>query len=318
MIHTIVGALLPIVVTLVLGAFAGWQHDEDQKAATALNTMVLHYALPLALFSGTVATPRSTLLAQGPLALVLLIGMVAPFAALCVTIWRGSAKTPGVTALRAMGLGLPAIPFTGIPILTPLLGGSQAVIVVAVGASVINIVVVPATLLLIEFYGPKHPKKADERREAEADVAAVLRKALLQPIVVAPVLGIVAVLSGIPIPGLLLDAFKLLGSTVGGVSLFASGLVLQGQKPALSWAAVWLTAARNLLIPGAALVGLRLLHVDHGLIKAGVLALALPAGPMQVTLALRYGTDQQVQASYLLFSSVLSVASLALLIVLLG
>ena len=75
MIDTIVGALLPIVVTLLLGALAGWQHDEDQKAAHALNTMVLHYALPLALFSGTVATPRSTLLAQGPLALILLIGM---------------------------------------------------------------------------------------------------------------------------------------------------------------------------------------------------------------------------------------------------
>ena len=314
MIDTIVGALLPIVVTLLLGAFAGWQHDEDQKAAHALNTMVLHYALPLALFSGTVTTPRSTLLAQGPLALVLLIGMAVPFAAMCLTIWRGSAEAPGVTALRAMGLGLPAIPFTGIPILSPLIGGGQAVIVVAVGASVINIIIVPATLLLIELYGPKQCKGVDERRGAEA----VLRRALLQPIVIAPVLGIATVLSDISIPSLLLGAFKLLGSTVGGVSLFASGLVLQGQKPALSWPAVWLTAVRNLLIPGAALVVLRLLHVDGGVAKASVLALALPAGPMQVTLALRYGIDQQVQASYLLLSSVLSVATIALLIFLVG
>ena len=36
MIDTFVGALLPIIVTLVLRAFVGWPHDEDQKAAYAL------------------------------------------------------------------------------------------------------------------------------------------------------------------------------------------------------------------------------------------------------------------------------------------
>ncbi len=310
MIDTVVGALLPVVVTLLFGALAGWLHDADQKVATALNMVVLHYALPAALFVGTVSTPRDTLLQQWPLALVLLAGMAVPFAGTCLVMRHVLHRSLGVAALRAMGYGLPAIPFTGIPILSPLLG-QQAVIVVAVGACVINIVIVPATLLLIELDGNKGGDGAP-------GVLSVLGKALLQPIVVAPVVGLVAVFSGLKVPSLALDGFRLLASSVGGVSLFASGLVLQGQKPALSWPASLLTFARNMLIPGITFVALRALGVNGGLVKASVLALALPAGPMQITLAMRYEADKQEQASYLLFSSLLSVLTIALFIVLFG
>ena len=49
----ILGALLPVIVTLALGMLAGWRRDEDTQAAESLNRMVLVYALPLALFAGT-------------------------------------------------------------------------------------------------------------------------------------------------------------------------------------------------------------------------------------------------------------------------
>jgi len=52
MISTIVSALLPTVVTLLLGFFAGWHHDFDAKQATVLNSMVMLYPLPLSLFAG--------------------------------------------------------------------------------------------------------------------------------------------------------------------------------------------------------------------------------------------------------------------------
>lgn len=41
MLNAIFGALLPVIVTLLLGVIAGWRHDEDSKAAGALNVMVL-------------------------------------------------------------------------------------------------------------------------------------------------------------------------------------------------------------------------------------------------------------------------------------
>ncbi len=152
MLDAIIGALLPVVVTLLLGTVAGWRHDEDAKAAGALNTMVLRYALPLSLFVGTVSTPRATLLAQAPLALILLIGMAVPFALAFAVARFGVGRPLGTAALQALGFGFPAIPFTGIPILMPLIG-HEALVVVAIGGVVSNIILVPATLVLLSMAG---------------------------------------------------------------------------------------------------------------------------------------------------------------------
>ena len=43
MIETVIGALLPIVVTVVLGFIAGWHHDFDAKQATTLNGRVAKF-----------------------------------------------------------------------------------------------------------------------------------------------------------------------------------------------------------------------------------------------------------------------------------
>jgi hypothetical protein len=55
------------VVSLGLGVIAGWRRDEDMRAALSLNRMVFFYALPLALFAGTVVIPRTELLSDWPL-----------------------------------------------------------------------------------------------------------------------------------------------------------------------------------------------------------------------------------------------------------
>ena len=58
---TIIGALLPVVVTLVLGFFAAWHHDFGAAQASVLNRMVMLYALPMSLFAGMVTTRRAEL-----------------------------------------------------------------------------------------------------------------------------------------------------------------------------------------------------------------------------------------------------------------
>src|SRR6202789_4686053 len=61
MLNTILSALLPIVVTFLLGFVAAWHHDFGPTDAQILNRMVLRYAVPLVLFVGTVSTPRAQL-----------------------------------------------------------------------------------------------------------------------------------------------------------------------------------------------------------------------------------------------------------------
>jgi hypothetical protein len=81
MLGVVPNSLLPVVVTLGLGVIAGWRHDEDMNAALSLNRVVFRYALPLALFAGTVVIPRTELLSDLPLLLVISIGTFVPFLA---------------------------------------------------------------------------------------------------------------------------------------------------------------------------------------------------------------------------------------------
>ena len=130
----------------------------------------------------------------------------------------------------------------------------------------------------------------------------------------APVSGLVLVFLGVPFPPVVQTGIKFLGSTSGAVSLFASGIILQAQKPTISWPIAISTLARNLVIPGAAFLILKVLHVDHQLLRTAVLALSLPAAAMQITLALAYDTGQQENASFLLYSNLLSIVTVALVI----
>jgi len=52
MLNTVIGALLPIVVTLVLGFYAAWRKDFNMGQASVLNRMVMLYALTMSLFVG--------------------------------------------------------------------------------------------------------------------------------------------------------------------------------------------------------------------------------------------------------------------------
>ena len=74
----------------------------------------------------------------------------------------------------------------------------------------------------------------------------------------------------------------------------------------------------NLLIPATTFITLRLTSTDPGLRKTAVLALALPAAPLQITLAVQHATGEKENASYLLFSTLLSIPTLAGFIWLLG
>ena len=61
MLSTVLGAHLPIVVTILLGFIAAWHHDFDEKQAATLNRMVLLCAVPMGLFAGTVSIRRDVL-----------------------------------------------------------------------------------------------------------------------------------------------------------------------------------------------------------------------------------------------------------------
>ena len=147
--NAVVGALLPLIVTLALGFFAGWRHDFTPAQASVLNRMVLLYALPLMLFAGMVTIKRSTLTSDLGLAAAITAGLLGTYLVTFLIVRFALRRQAGVSALTALAVGAPAIPFAGVVVLGYLYGPSVTAVPVAVGALVLNVIEVPVTLVVL-------------------------------------------------------------------------------------------------------------------------------------------------------------------------
>ena len=364
---TVIGAILPLIVTLALGFFAGWHHDFKPEQASVLNRMVMLYALPLLLFAGMITTTRHQLTSNLGLAAAIVAAMLGAYLVTFVIARYALRKPPGLSALTALAVGAPAVPFAGVVVLGYLYGPALTTVPVAVGALVFNVIEVPVTLVLLSAAGtapaprvttpaqtPAFRRTAALRpafagaggggvtvTAAEAQVAPTsdaaapaaahaaatapagrpglgqhLLSTAKQPVVWAPVLALVLVLVSIGFPATLVNAMKLLGSATTGVALFASGIVLFAQRIAVSRFVIGTVAARNIIVPALLWVILAAIGLSHTDLRLAVLTNALPAPVACVIFAVQYKQGQREMASAVLFSSVLSIATLGAFIAL--
>src|SRR5580698_7139087 len=214
MLNTILGALLPMVFTFLLGFIAAWRHDLGPKDASILNRMVLLYAVPLTLFSGTVTTSRTALSHDIPLVIALCLAIIGLYGVVFL-FHRIIFRCPtSVSALHALAASAPAVPFVGPPVLGDLFGGLSAV-PIAVASLVINLTVVPVTILLLTLDATGRTSLAAKDKEHLAALTAKLAETVKQPIVWAPILAFIVVLSGLHIPQVIVHSLSLLGSASG-------------------------------------------------------------------------------------------------------
>src|SRR6202041_1397499 len=233
--NTILSALLPMVVTFLLGVVAAWRHDFGSKDAPTLNRMVLVYAVPAALFAGTVTTSRAALGQDIPLVIALCVAIIGLYGVVFLFSRFVLRMQVGMSALAALTASAPAVPFVGPAVLGELFGGLSA-IPIAIASLVINLTVVPITILLLAL----DSKGGDSQNncpllQAGRDSASApkpyvsvftgrLAETVKEPIVWAPVLAFVVVLRGLRIPRIIVHSLALLGHASGGVALFACGI----------------------------------------------------------------------------------------------
>src|SRR3984885_2655570 len=173
LLDTILSALLPVVLTFLLGFVAAWRHDFGSKDAPTLNRMVLLYAVPLALFAGTVTTSRAALGKDIPLVIALCIAIIGFYGVVFLfshSVFRMQVSTSALAALTASA---PAVPFVGPAVLGDLFGGFSA-IPIAIASLVINLTVVPVTLLLLalDSRGRDRQKNSPVAQEGEHSVSS--------------------------------------------------------------------------------------------------------------------------------------------------
>ena len=302
MVQTILSALAPIVFTLLLGFVAAWRHDFGPKEASVLNRMVLLYAVPLALFVGTVSTPRADLVQDIALVVAIftaIVGLYALVFLLFRLVFRFSLSESVLAALTASA---PAVPFMGPAILGDLFGKASAV-TIAIAALIINLIVVPITILGLALgrtpIGTTAPPTTRQSAFAEKLVETVK-----EPIVWAPVLAFVLVLCNVRIPSIADHGLSLLGQASGGVALFASGIMLAAYKIEIDLTALSLALLKNIVQPALVLVGLLSLGYGAPIVPEAVLTTAIPVMPIVIVLAVQYHVLEG-RASSALFLSVI-------------
>ena len=309
---TILASILPILVTVLLGFFAGWRKDVTQDQADVLNGMVMRYALPMLLVAGILSTPLSTITKNGDVFLWIFVGMGGGFLlafAISRYLFRADAA---LSALRAFVIAGASVAVVGPTVLDGPAGQTDATLVAAAGSLVINLVQSPLTLILLS--GAAASKGDGPWKTAWTGI----RRGVSQPVVWAPVGAFALLLLGVELPSWLKGSFTTLGQATGGVALFAAGAVLYAHKIALSAATVVSVVAKNILLPGAVLLAMRLFHAPADQVGLTVVALAIPSSVAPVIFAVHYRVAEREIASTVFFSTLLSLLTLTAFIGLTG
>lgn len=301
--NIILTCLVPIFVVMALGYAAGKTNAFTGENARILNKLVLNYALPAALFLSIVKADREMLFADLQLTLVSTLVILAVFLWSyfgCYKFFRHTRKEAAVCALIA---GSPTIGFLGFAVLDPMFGATTTTgLVVAIVAIVVNAITIPIGLWLLN-------PAADGSATAGQKPSNAFVSAIRQPVVWAPVLAVIFVLTGIRIPAELDPSFELIAKANSGVAVFAAGLTLSAQKFVFDKEIWYNTFVKLLLMPGALLLVGLLVGIEGEKLQMLVMAGALPPAFSGVIIGSRYQTYVRVGTSSLAISTFLFMLS---------
>jgi malonate transporter len=307
MLLQIVSVIVPVFFVLLLGYAAGRAKAFVSEQVSGINELVLNFALPASLFVGTVSTPRTQLLEQGPLFLALLVSVVGLY---IIVFFLGRLlfrHKVGEAALQAITVSFAAGPFFGPAILNGLYGASSAVAISLISI-ILNIIVVPTTLVLLKV--SQAPTPSGKTSSLGSLLGPALVDAIKTPFVWAPLLAIALVLIGVRVPSLVDSALNLIGQTTSGVALFVAGLSIAARKMILNLE-VGVNAVLKMVVQPALFLLLALaFNIKQPYGHEGFLLSTLPSGPMGVLLATQFQTYESEA------SSTLALTTLSLLITL--
>ena len=297
----ILDALVPVAFVILLGMLAGRLGLIKPENSGVLATLALDFCLPALLFA---ATAKMTLkeLENWPFFVGIAAGLLAIYLVALALSLAAFRKPIAASSLQALNSAFPNMAFMGVPVLTAVIAAS-AVLSVVIGNLISSFVLLPLTLL--EAGSPSQKKK-----HGASVVWSSLLGAVKQPLVWAPLVGIVMAVAQIPLPALGEKSFNLIGEATSGVALFALGLVLSGQKLRIGLPAV-VNIVFKILAQPLAMWGLAILLGVTGVYRREMILLgALPTASMTAMFAVEYKVYTDESDATILISTLISVVTL--------
>ncbi len=313
MANTILLALTPIFFVMALGYAAGRWKIVDNHHVDGLNVFVMNFALPASLFAATASASRAEMYAQAPLFVILSGVMLFVFVAWYLAQVRIRNIGKADASLQALTIAFPNLAGVGLPILADVIGPAGT-IPLAVALAAGSIIISPLALVLVELNVEK-PNNAAVARKSR--VTGALWHALTKPIVIAPALGIVFSLAGLPTGTVAQASLLLIGHAAPGVALFLTGVVLSSQAFQLNWKVVNATLLGDLVRPLLTAAIVLTLPIPSDTAKVAILLAAIPSGFFGILFAVNYRLDSATTGSMVIASTISSIVTLAVAIALL-
>ncbi len=295
------GAILPVIITVIIGYISGKRKDFNWQQAGDINKIVMFYALPLSIFSNMVMTPRHIVMTMGPVAVAIILALILSFVIPLLVARYLFRRDLALSTLQALAIGSPAVPFIGTSVLAFLFGTVSASLI-TVSSITQNVFQLPLVMILMSV--------ATGDKSQHISFGARVVNAIKQPVVWSPVIALIIVLADIHIPQTISMSLGLLGKASGGLALFAAGIVLYTRSIVITTATIITVIARNILVPGACYLILLKMGFSMEQIKEVVLTMAIPVGSIAIIIAMQYKTGEQEMASTMALSIIASIITM--------
>jgi len=303
MINLILQGIVPVVFVIVLGFYAGRKKFISDDGAKNFSTLILNFALPCLLFVNIFNfTPVQ--LENVSFILVLALSLIVPFVfAIVIGVWIFKAPI-AEAGLFASNCGFPDMAFFGLPVLVAL-AGAKALLPVIMGDLVGNVLILPVIIFM------SRQGVTNQHGGKPKTFLHNLSITLEQPVVLAPILGLVLVLMHISLPSLVSDTLRLFGRATAGVALFTLGVLLSRLKLRMDRSIGAVIILKNLVMPALALGLSMLFRLQPPLARGAIIAMACPSGTFGALLSAKFQIGQNTIPAQILASNIFGVASMA-------
>ena len=310
MIEAVLNGVLPVAFVIALGWLSGRIKLLKHEDAGVLATLVIRFALPLALFEGAVKTTPDKLSNVG-FAGCLVLGLMGTFI-LSLFIGRHVFKHDLRTStMQALVCAYPDMAYFGAPILAAMFG-PEGFLAVLVGNLVTSILMLPLTIILVRISGKREAGHGWD--DAVHILGSSLLSAVMSPIVWLPVTGMILSFCHVILPEPVLASVDQIAKAAGGASLFALGLMLYGEPVRINADVLTNIGLKNFLQPGLMLLGIVIFGLSGPLASQVVITGAVPTATAASMFALRNKTYTAEATSTILISTVLGLVTEAILI----
>ena len=150
--------------------------------------------------------------------------------------------------------------------------------------------------------------------DAKVEKKKVIRNILTHPCLMAVYLGLICMVTQIPLPAVITKTVGYVGSCNSAMTMFIVGTILADVKLStiINKDTVLFSIFRLLLLPAVALGAGMLLGLDTVALGVSVLMTGMPAGATAAIFAARYGSDANFATRCVVFTTLVSMVTLPL------